>query len=78
MRVSRETHDLVCNVSGDDFIDFFNKKLKEIKDNSKDAETSIKEELISEIEYELNKMKKELYYETADFFTQSGSFSEEE
>lgn len=78
MRVSWETHNLVCNVSGYDFIDFFNAKLKEIKDKSKDAEVAIKEELIGEIEYELNKMKKELYYESADFFAHSGSFSEEE
>lgn len=78
MEVSWETHNLVGNVAGYDFIDFFNAKLKEIKSKSKDAEVAIKEHLISEIEYELNKMKKEIYYEEADFFARNGCLLDEE
>lgn len=78
MEVSWETHNLVSNVAGYDFIDFFNAKLKEIKSKSEDTEVAIKEHLISEIEYELNKMKKELDYEDTDFFARSGGSVEEE
>jgi hypothetical protein len=78
MEVSWETHNLVGNVAGYDFVDFFTEKLKEIKNKSTEPEVAIKEHLISEIEYELNKMKKELDYEEADFFARSGDSGEEE
>lgn len=78
MEVSWETHNLVGNVAGYDFVDFFTEKFKEIKEKSTEPEVAIKEHLISEIEYELNKMKKELDYEEADFFARSGDSGEDE
>ena len=77
MEVSWETHNLVCNVANYEFEDFFEKKLKEIKSKSEDAEVAIKEHLIAEISYELHKMEKELDYEDIDFFARSGGSVEE-
>lgn len=78
MEVTWETHNLVCDVADYEFKEFFEKKLKEIKEKSTDHITPIKEELIDEIMYELEKMKKELWYEEQDFYLQSGYFAEED
>lgn len=78
MEIDWNTHVLVGDTILDTFTEYVNSTVKKIKEQSKEPECAIKEHLISEIEYELNKMKKELDYEEADFFARSGDSGEDE